>query len=941
MDYFRQPGVFDLHFEGSDGLAYTETEVWPMTGFSDIDMRYDLVTFGNTKVQIYGDASSLSLSEAVMTDPDRFSNTLSVNAHNASQSGHTQLSFQLRTADKDVGSNYEKMLDSDYNTSYASVPAEVKPGTFGYDSLFRSGNPVRNDGENPLENPLYFWPYVLPITNGLDLPQATVLFSAPEGVQLEIRDTTYYDGSGYPNVFQPLGASYQVYLDTPEETYSIRAPLLINAGSGTYYVFDHWVAMDNNSVELSATGIFEDYENTQTKVVFTDAIATIEAKYVEVELIIPETPEVSIYAQGGNVYLVGPKNWFDGSGFTKFSVAHTGDVDFYGYPGHYRIDPHTDCTITVSYTAIEPGDWVNVGSQMPAIPAGTVITMPVNSSVEIESSNPFQGEPGNPVVLCSADGLSSWQGVNAYDDISYLVIKDIENAVGLYGNNRTITSVTVKNSTGWGLSASTNYSQHSLELHDVIIEDCNIGIEVSGYDELILDNCQVNSSVEIGIKIENMGNNLSIQRCLTVQCGTGIQVNVDEDVSAANADINNVTISECSLGLSITSYRSTQNIKVWNSVIAFNDTAYSISYGGNPNHPNSMYRYYSCAYGNNMEYAYDSDEFGHEGNNITSDPLVDDDYHLQEGSPCIDEGDPNSPNDPDSTRTDMGAYYYHQYPATPQNLASAFLPADDPDFTCGDCHSNSLGGVDLAWEVVTEPDFSYYILYRSDNPGDCIRCHSSGSDPGSINDPGAASDPYLLGKDCPSLSGEQVNIQKDRIQVDTGCRSGLPETRTLTFTPLWAWGRPWWIDIEVLPDYTYIYYVTSVDELSYESDRSNFTDTYVPTEGRASRLLVGEAVPKEYALHGNYPNPFNPTTSIRYDLPEASYVSLVIFDILGREIRTLLDNREEAGFKSVVWDGKDNFGNGISTGIYIYVLKAWSLESDKTFQKTEKMVLLR
>ncbi len=317
------------------------------------------------------------------------------------------------------------------------------------------------------------------------------------------------------------------------------------------------------------------------------------------------------------------------------------------------------------------------------------------------------------------------------------------------------------------------------------------------------------------------------------------------------------------------------------------------------------------------------------------------DYTLLPTSFCIDAGDPDSPLDPDGTRADMGAYYYHQSPTIPQNLASSFLPPDDPDFTCGDCHSNSLGGVDLAWEVVTDPDLSYYLLYRSDNPGDCTRCHSGGSDPGSINDPGADSDPFLLGKDCPSLSGEQVNVEKNRVQVETGCRSGLPETRTMTFTPLWAWDRPWWIDIEVLSDYTYTYYVTSVDELSYESAPSNFTITYVPTGGQAGRLLVGEAVPKEYALHRNHPNPFNPTTTIRYDLPEASYVSLVIYDILGRKVRTLFDNREEAGFKNVVWDGKDNFGNGISTGIYIYMLRAWSLESDKTYQKTEKMVLLR
>ncbi|MFQ6606911.1 MAG: FlgD immunoglobulin-like domain containing protein [Fidelibacterota bacterium] len=67
----------------------------------------------------------------------------------------------------------------------------------------------------------------------------------------------------------------------------------------------------------------------------------------------------------------------------------------------------------------------------------------------------------------------------------------------------------------------------------------------------------------------------------------------------------------------------------------------------------------------------------------------------------------------------------------------------------------------------------------------------------------------------------------------------------------------------------------------------------------------------------------------------------MIYDILGREVRTLLDNREDTGFKRVVWDGKDNSGNIASAGIYIYALRAWSQESEKTYHKTQKMVLLR
>lgn len=110
---------------------------------------------------------------------------------------------------------------------------------------------------------------------------------------------------------------------------------------------------------------------------------------------------------------------------------------------------------------------------------------------------------------------------------------------------------------------------------------------------------------------------------------------------------------------------------------------------------------------------------------------------------------------------------------------------------------------------------------------------------------------------------------------------------------------------------------------------------------RIQKVSAGSEMPETFTLHWNYPNPFNPITTISYDLPEASYVSLVIYNILGKEVQTLLDRREEAGFKSVIWDGKDNSGKLASAGIYIYALKAWSRESEKTYHKTKKMVLLR
>jgi len=94
-------------------------------------------------------------------------------------------------------------------------------------------------------------------------------------------------------------------------------------------------------------------------------------------------------------------------------------------------------------------------------------------------------------------------------------------------------------------------------------------------------------------------------------------------------------------------------------------------------------------------------------------------------------------------------------------------------------------------------------------------------------------------------------------------------------------------------------------------------------------------LPKEFSLSQNFPNPFNPVTTINYDLPEQSHVLINIYDILGREIRTIVKTTQDAGYKSVIWDGTDEFGRSVGTGIYLYQIKAGD------FNQTKKMLLLR
>ena len=94
-------------------------------------------------------------------------------------------------------------------------------------------------------------------------------------------------------------------------------------------------------------------------------------------------------------------------------------------------------------------------------------------------------------------------------------------------------------------------------------------------------------------------------------------------------------------------------------------------------------------------------------------------------------------------------------------------------------------------------------------------------------------------------------------------------------------------------------------------------------------------LPESFSLDQNYPNPFNPNTTIRYQLPRRSQVSLIIYNLLGQEIRKLVNSELTAGEYRVEWDGTDDGGRAVSTGIYFYRLEVGSVA------QTRKMLLVK
>jgi N-acetylneuraminic acid mutarotase len=108
-----------------------------------------------------------------------------------------------------------------------------------------------------------------------------------------------------------------------------------------------------------------------------------------------------------------------------------------------------------------------------------------------------------------------------------------------------------------------------------------------------------------------------------------------------------------------------------------------------------------------------------------------------------------------------------------------------------------------------------------------------------------------------------------------------------------------------------------------------FDPTPTSVEDHTTRL------PESFVLHQNYPNPFNPATTIIYELSKPARVALKVINVLGQEVRTLVDEEKQSGFYDVVWDGRDQHGNRLASGVYLLKFEA------NDFAQTRKMILMQ
>jgi hypothetical protein len=122
---------------------------------------------------------------------------------------------------------------------------------------------------------------------------------------------------------------------------------------------------------------------------------------------------------------------------------------------------------------------------------------------------------------------------------------------------------------------------------------------------------------------------------------------------------------------------------------------------------------------------------------------------------------------------------------------------------------------------------------------------------------------------------------------------------------------------------------------TYRVNENEPVEDIVATFTNSALGLDHNSIPEVFALHQNYPNPFNPVTTLRYDLPEDALVDIIIYDLMGRSIKSLVNSNQSAGYRSIQWNGTDQSGQVVSAGLYIYRITAGD------YSVARKMILLK
>ncbi|HDL18584.1 MAG TPA: hypothetical protein ENH29_05980 [Bacteroidetes bacterium] len=141
------------------------------------------------------------------------------------------------------------------------------------------------------------------------------------------------------------------------------------------------------------------------------------------------------------------------------------------------------------------------------------------------------------------------------------------------------------------------------------------------------------------------------------------------------------------------------------------------------------------------------------------------------------------------------------------------------------------------------------------------------------------------------------------------------------------------------PDSTWYFRVTAIKSDVFESGWSDFFALVSEDQSGGSSTVTGVAedneLPVVYKLYANYPNPFNPETTIEYDVPDQGLVGISIYNLKGEKIQTLINREHQPGHFRVKWNGRSQSGEQVASGMYLYILTA------SEFRQVGKCLLLK
>ncbi|NIA28497.1 MAG: T9SS type A sorting domain-containing protein, partial [Actinobacteria bacterium] len=283
-------------------------------------------------------------------------------------------------------------------------------------------------------------------------------------------------------------------------------------------------------------------------------------------------------------------------------------------------------------------------------------------------------------------------------------------------------------------------------------------------------------------------------------------------------------------------------------------------------------------------------------NDISDDPLFVDesenDFHLAPGSPCVNAGNPAAQyNDPDGTRNDMGAFGGPDGGSKWMTSAGASLKVPSVNAAYRDTVYLPITGNTIAGVADIDLVLSYDVK--------------------TLSFLGANTTDITNGF---SLTKTEMtkNMEKLSLSSPTGIKANAGDVVELLFA------------VKASSDansYIRFNHASLRDEVSIDRSISKLENgKIIITETGVKDRAKSE--PFSFHLFQNYPNPFNSSTTLKFQIPMNAHVSLKIYDILGREVRTLVESYQEAGTHRIVWNGQDNQGIQVTSGVYFIQIKA-------------------